>query len=976
MMTTRIRSVAGGCLMIALLLGGASPALAMQSASQSYDLPAQPLGDALAHVARQSQAEIIAPTELVDGLRAPPVKGSYDPYGAIIHLLRGSGLFVERVGDAFVIRRDEAGPTALNESTEAFGIVVTGSRIRGHAPTGASVLTLDRDAIDRSGYATTQQLLQSIPQNFGGGANEATLGAGTRNGAGYNSGYGASINLRGLGTSSTLVLFDGNRPALGGTAGAFADLSLVPSTAIERVEILADGASAIYGADAVAGVVNILFRNRFEGAETRLRFGTADGDFDEWQASQIVGGGWATGHAVVAYEYYRRGALAAADRPFVTEDLRRFGGPDYRSAFASPGTIIAADGRVFGIPKGQDGTALTADRLIPGQTNRFDARSVTDVIPRQRTHSLFASLRQDLGEDISFYARGLVADRRFKGRTLPSRDTTAVVPVANPFYVDPIGTGRPVSVRYDFARDLGPNVNSGKVTGHTVVAGLLGTLGGWSIDLNASYGRQEEDKRTDNIPNSARLAIALADPDPATAYNVFGDGPSTNPATIDYVRGSIVERNSFRVWSGALRAEGPLFDLPAGAIRLAVGSEYRDESFDYKTIADTRALDPTIGLLPGLPGPRQVTAGYAELLVPVFGGDAVLPGIRRLDLSLAGRVEHYSDFGTTTNPKFGISWSPVDPLTLRASYGTSFRAPNFTELSGPASGIYAPLIVPDPASPTGQTVALALFAYAPDIGPEEATSWTAGFDWEPIRGLRLSATWFDIAYRDRIASAAQDYLSFLAKRDIYGGLVTDNPDPAIVAAYYAAPIFSNPFNIPATDIAVILDGRTRNLSETHQSGLDFSIDYLRDIGRGQLDLGIGGTWLTRLDQRLTPTAPAVDVLGTFGNPADLRLRGRLGWTQDGFSLYGHVNHVSGYDNLVVSPAERVHSWTTFDLQLSFAPPVKGLLSGTRFALSATNLFDRAPPYVHNRTNTSALGYDPEQASAVGRVIALQLAKSW
>lgn len=362
-----------------------------QPVQQSYNIAAQDLGAALQRYSQISGREVIASTSLVEGKRSARVQGRLTADTALSRLLAGTGLNVELVEGAWVLRSGNA-DAAETGSTESGGesIVVTGSRIRGAGPTGSPVVSIDREAIEKSGYSTVQQLLQSLPQAFGGGSNEATTGATTRNGTGNDATLGSSINLRGLGTSSTLVLIDGSRPALGGVGGLFADISLIPMGAVERIEVLTDGASAIYGADAVAGVVNVRIRNRFEGAETTIRAGTADGDFSEVQFSQLLGKRWSGGHVMLAYQYSNRGALAGAKRDFAREDLRPFGGPDFRSTTAVPGTIRAANGQIFGIPTGQNGTALTAAQLLPGVQNRRDGRAESDILPRQRVHSLYA----------------------------------------------------------------------------------------------------------------------------------------------------------------------------------------------------------------------------------------------------------------------------------------------------------------------------------------------------------------------------------------------------------------------------------------------------------------------------------------------------------------------------------------------------------------------------------------------------------
>ena len=211
-------------------------------------------------------------------------------------------------------------------------------------------------------------------------------------------------------------------------------------------------------------------------------------------------------------------------------------------------------------------------------------------------------------------------------------------------------------------------------------------------------------------------------------------------------------------------------------------------ALDYRQTADIRQLTPNDSPLAGLPGHRNIEALYGELLVPLSGQESGwIPG--RLDLALAGRVERYSDVGQTTNPKVGLTWRPIDGVSFRSSYGTSFRAPNFPEQAGAAGNFYAPLILNDPKSPTGQTLVLGLFGLSPSIGPEKATTWTIGADLKsfPIDGLTMSTTYFNIDYRDRIGSASADYLSFLTRRDLYGSLVTDNPSPAAGRRLFRGP---------------------------------------------------------------------------------------------------------------------------------------------------------------------------------------------
>ncbi|MBM7405222.1 outer membrane receptor protein involved in Fe transport [Sphingomonas sp. JUb134] len=205
---------------VAALSAPLAPAAAAQEQRQSYDLPAQPLAQSLREVSMRSGRSIAAPADLLRGRIAPAVRGSYTPPEVIETLLAGSGLIARRVGDGLLIERIQSSDGGSGgQGAPSDEIIVTGTRIRGATPVGSNLVTLDRKDIDRSGYATTQQILAALPQNFAGGANEGTVGFSVRNNSSTNFGFGSGINLRGLGTTSTLTLVDGNRPPLGGGAG-------------------------------------------------------------------------------------------------------------------------------------------------------------------------------------------------------------------------------------------------------------------------------------------------------------------------------------------------------------------------------------------------------------------------------------------------------------------------------------------------------------------------------------------------------------------------------------------------------------------------------------------------------------------------------------------------------------------------------------------------------------------------------------
>jgi outer membrane receptor protein involved in Fe transport len=587
------------------------------------------------------------------------------------------------------------------------------------------------------------------------------------------------------------------------------------------------------------------------------------------------------------------------------------------------------------------------------------------------------SIRQSLTKDLEVWGQALLGIRHFDGRSYSSFNALPVtVPVTNPFYVDPLGTNRPVQVRYDFSKEMGPETTRGRSEAFGASGGARTALGSWQVSLGLTHGLQTDRTRTVNMINSARAAVALADTDPATALNVFGDGTANNPATLARLRGSVVTGSRYKLWSAQLRADGPLFDLPAGALRLALGAERRSERFaSDPAILDYATLTPVLPVVP-LVGKRRVTAGYAELLVPVTPAGSPLG---RIDLSVAVRGEDYSDVGTSVNPKFSAAWEPFDDVRLRGTWGTSFRAPSFNDLrQDAATTVYFARALPDPASPTGFTNALLVRGNDPDLQPERATSWTFGIDYRAgtKRGLHAQLTWFDIDYRDRIASLASAIQIFFINRAVYAPVIDATPDPAQVAAYFASPYFQPSGGIPASAIQAVIDARTQNLASQRMRGIDFDLAYRLPLAGGTAELGASGNYIVAFRQRLTATAPDLSVVDTIGNPPDLRVRGRASWNQGRLGVAAFVNFTDGYRNNTTTPASRVGSWTTFDLQLRYRIDGAGVFGGLALTLGATNLLDADPPRTPFVLGTRTVGYDGENASPIGRLLSIQVTRTW
>jgi len=526
-------------LALALLAGAigatAHPALAQQIPASvrtdervSFNIAAQPLSSALSDYARQAGLNALYLSEGLRGLNAPVLAGEFTREEALDRLLRGSGYSGRINGANLVLVQDASRPQ--RESAAASGaetvededasaeadeeIVVTGTRIRGAAPAGSHVITIDREEIDRTGRGTVQDVLQTLPQNFAGSQNEATQ-EGTQN-ARSNFTYGSTVDLRGLGADATLTLVDGHRLAPAGVGGHI-DISTIPLSAVERVEVLADGASAAYGADAVAGVVNIILRDNFNGAETGLRFGaTSQGGASERTFSQVRGASWRTGQIMGAYEYRARDELNMLDRPFLaTADFTDRGGTDFRGTRSNPGNIIRIGATTVSlpIPEGQDGTSLSQSDLVTGPLNRNEINELAFFLPRQEAQSLFVRGRQDLTPSLELYGR-VIGSERDVYLEREQLFANLIVPESN-YYRQLnglfLGQGN-LTVSYYLGDDLGPIINRAEIRAWSGVGGLRYEVGDsdWVIDGSVAYAHSEEAIFNENFYNSAAAGPALA----------------------------------------------------------------------------------------------------------------------------------------------------------------------------------------------------------------------------------------------------------------------------------------------------------------------------------------------------------------------------------------------------------------------------------------------------------------------------------
>jgi iron complex outermembrane receptor protein len=812
-------------------------------------------------------------------------------------------------------------------------VVVTGSRIRGVAPAGSSLIEQSRADLLASGATSTTQLVQNLPQVINQGVSENSRS--TSGGAG-NITYSSGFNIRGIGPFATLTLLNGHRIVQSGSSGGLPDPSAIPTIAIQRVEVVADGASAIYGSDAVAGVVNLITRRRFNGLEARAQYGLADDTaYNQYNVGIVGGRNWATGNLTVSYEHSGHRALNGNDRDFYAADLRSRGGGDYRGTQCSPANVLI------------NGTAGTA--------NRCDTLKGQDLIPAQQRNSVMGSLTQEIGSRITLTGDVLYTHRTFSFS--PAGTTaTVTVPNTNPYFTLPAGVAA-TSEQVETA--FGSNAPINRTTGYAkVLQGTAGLnwkmFGDFQLDASYTYGRDESYSVSSRGVNNAALGAALASSNPATALNPFGNNSN---AVLNTVFNSVFGApGTNKMQEGELGISGSLFHLPGGNLRAALGGEIIRESI-------------YTGLDSGIIGAvnssrsrsaRTVKSVFGELRVPIFGDENAIPGFQALDLSLAGRISDYSDVGTSRNPKIGINWTPVRGIKLHGSYGTSFRAPILTQINGAVSALFIQNYTTPNGVVTGAT--LSGFADGNPLTPEHARSYSFGVDLAPsaLPNLRytgqVNSILSDLSILQSGASAAQ-----------YGDRIVQGPQAAALIQQFLAAGYPAFGPVPANPTLFVY-GQNVNAGKTLAQGLDFQVYYRL----GAFNVATNGTYFTKYRTAVSAAAPLLNSVNTIFNPPRFRSRSSVGYDQDGNNALLFWNFTNAYENNRIATTQTVKSYSTFDLHLAHRFD-QGLRTASKLtlALDVSNLFNIDPPFVDiPQSPNGGGGFDPTVSNPIGRVISV------
>ncbi len=864
-----------------------------------------------------------------------------------------------------------AGAPAASTSQSIQEVVVTGSRIRGAAPVGSTVQAITRQEITVLGAQSTTEILQTIPQvlNYG-----ITASNRLQNGGSNNVTWGSSINIRGIGPFATLTLVDGHRVNPQGTTGFAVDPSIIPTLGLERVEVVADGASAIYGSDAIAGVANLILRRNVEGLETSAQYGTAD-SYNEHLFGAIAGHRWSTGQLTVAWENGYNSNLPGTSRPFADEVTAYQNGRNLTTQ-CNPGTITVG-GQTYAVPAGGL-TAANASALAAGTSNKCDNLKQQDLLPEQNRNSADFTFNQTVNDWVSIFADGIYSRRTFAQHLQPV-GANLTVPSTNPYFVTPIGvSAASETVGYSFAKDFNVPPNNGYSETYSATLGFDVKLPySWKFEGDYMVGRDSDLNQQWGSVNNAALTTALKSTNPATAFNPFA--VNGNPATVlQPVLVNLTYQSGLTyLQTFEAKADGPLFSLPGGEVRGAIG--YEGQRF---IVTQNTETGTTLGHTGNMAHRyRQVDSFYAEALFPFVGDGNALPGVRRLTLDVAGRSDRYSDVGSTANPKVGVNWSPVDDVTVHGSYGTSFRAPTISQIYGNTNALFVQNY-PDPTLNGAIRTGVTLSGGNPSLKPETATTWSIGADYTPkqLPNSKFSVTYWSVDYENQVTNYLSN-LNILGQESLFAGtgIIVRNPSAAFVqqllATYpVAAGVVPNP-------VTLFVDGRNFNLGKSLTQGLDFDFSYKMPTDHyGDFGVGLIGTYLTGYKFAITASAPQVNLLNTIQNPIRFRSRGNVNWQKDGFGATLFVNYINAYTNNLATPTQTVAGYTTVDLHLSYntlESTSSRWLNNIRIGLDVTNLFDARPPFVNLASSANGTGgYDANLTNPIGRLAGLSISKKW
>ena len=859
-------------------------------------------------------------------------------------------------------------------------VEITGSAIRRiDAETAVPVTVLKADDLRKEGITTVEEVLSRITASQSQFTTVASVGGQT--------GGASFADLRGLGQNKTLILLNGRRLANSAVSAAgnssAPDLNAIPFAALLRVEVLRDGASALYGTDAIGGVINFITRRDYSGATIsagiddpqhpggkryngNLLLGRGDLERDGFNVFGVI-------------DYQKQDRISGSQRPFV-DRAPKTSPTTFPGQYNQGGNVENPSFPGCNAPSGIPLPAANGDKTC----GYLYAREVNQNPENSRT-SLYLNgslkVAGDSRVNLEYFVTRFINDSIISGVPYgalavnpgtPYYPGNGVTPLPTAFTLDPAyDAGRPGSlpgaVRVRWRDELsGGRDDRDSVTQQRFVGSFAGSLAGWDYQtgLSANQNKLSHDLvggYTNNAVITPDILNGIINPfsttQPAAGAQAIADAAALG--TLYTAKGEV-----YQVDAKASRDLADFFKAGRPAA-IAIGGEVRHEKYDNIATPFSALVVASTGFDPGINvvGERNVVAAFAELNVPVFS---------QLELTAAIRHDRYSDFGNTTNPKLSFRYQPAREVLLRGSYSTGFRAPALFELRSPQSFTNSPDNLNDPVRcPNGTPIAgvsrsdncavqfLVLNGGNPNLQPEKSRNITAGLLFEPSVNVKLGVDLFWIKLRQSIGT--------LQDTTVFG-------DPAKYASlFHRAPdgsLSTDGSQCPGANCGYV-SLTNFNLGQINTSGADMTGSYrITTRSAGTFNLDASATYVRQYDYQLEPGGPFFNNVGVYGSGVGTGAGGVVfrwqttvaaNWTRGPYGV-GIVNHYKpGYeDQNANGEGHRVASYTVFDLYGTWQPQKSvQLVAGIR------NLFDRDPPF-SNQTGTFQVGYDPRYADPTGR----------
>lgn len=912
---------------------------------------------------------------------------------------------------------------------EAFEVL--GSRIRLTEVTGPSPVSVyDKDEIAQTGSMTLADFLNRLPQNYNGVSsgrgstpNDLNPEFGSRTETSTppinlssgavappaNATGQAGVSLRGLGSGATLVLVDGKRMAKSsvGNQGTdsrqgYVDLNSIPLGMVERVEVITDGASALYGADAVAGVINIVLKKNWSGTELNSTFKAAfEGSAGaERSVSLVHGFNKGNLRGTVSLDYYKRDALKAIDRSFSadqdnssvikaynTETGDPIYGTNYLLRWGYPATVQARRGNLPGIldsngnptrvalaPEGLPTAPTTPVGFIgvapigsfpladPINARQGNSSEFLDLIPPSERKGVGLRLTYKAPKELELYGNLLYTESSSSSTGQPpvfqasvttgfGKVSTIVPADYNPFREDVI-VGM---MAYEFG-GVTQFISNDTLNAAFGMTKPIGTT--WRWDLSTSWQQQNFSRRTRDF-NQYKVTEALLAEDPTQRLNPFIDarveGAPDQSAIWEKMARYILFTADSEQLSADLVADGELFDFRGDAIRMATGLSYESITVNNLSTTPSVALEPEISVV-DTQGKSRGIAVFSELMIPVFGKKNAIKGIQRMDFQAAIRHEDRGDAGNATVPKVSFSWAPFKSILFRGGYSEGFRAPDPTEVMVQKNSFTNNGII-DPLRGNAITSGVLVTRDAnPFIEPETSTSVYAGILLEPsfLEDFTLDINYYETEQENIIQLLSAQVLAY-NENSFPDRIIRDEPDAADLANGWPGRIIS-------------IDGSLLNFGRSQNRSLDFNAQYkLPELAIGNIRISLSATHTLESVREVQPGVDAINDLGDTFSPPEWRYNTSLYWSRGQANASLFINYLSGFASNAAGSFQSnlpIPSQMNVDIRIGYEFEnnwIGNWGSGTKLSFGIGNLFDEKPPFAD-----TVYGYNGSFHNPLGR----------